>query len=332
MCTHRRLRTELDAQPPGGWPVKGAGNKSAATVPVERMRAISVLSAHAGMSQFADLPLANLCEWLSQAVTAGALVADLISRARGVDARCMTRALWIVRTPKTCEKRCAETRDKQGVGRSLTKRPAPPGARAPGETQAYLAPKTTVTDRIPLHTLLHLAPKTTVTDRIPLHTLLHLAGNARFSAMHIIQKVFDVVRRLQRLAITRHPRNRPVVGAVFGAGVGMAIVSGAGALIAAAAWLIVAACVSINAVVEIATTSIRLIKRQALAIARANVRWVAAAVRAVVHTMDFLLFVQSGKTSRARRSQHPPMQYVGHRTLAHHCITARIVPAPISRA
>jgi hypothetical protein len=150
--------------------------------------------------------------------------------------------------------------------------------------------------------------------------------------MHIIQKVFDVVRRLQRLAITRHPRNRPVVGAVFGAGVGMAIVSGAGALIAAAAWLIVAACVSINAVVEIATTSIRLIKRQALAIARANVRWVAAAVRAVVHTMDFLLFVQSGKTSRARRSQHPPMQYVGHRTLAHHCITARIVPAPISRA
>lgn len=147
-----------------------------------------------------------------------------------------------------------------------------------------------------------------------------------------IFQVMAWMRGLLRLATTPYSRNRPVVGVVFGAGVGMTILSGAGAMLAAAASLLVTAFVAINAVVEIATTSIRLIKRQALAIARANVRWVAAAVRAVVHTMDLLLFVQSGKTSRARRSQHPPMQYVGHRTLAHHCITARVVPAPISRA
>jgi hypothetical protein len=39
------------------------------------------------------------------------------------------------------EKRSAKTQDKTGVGRSLTKMPDSPGARAPGETQAYLAQK-----------------------------------------------------------------------------------------------------------------------------------------------------------------------------------------------
>jgi hypothetical protein len=112
----------------------------------------------------------------------------------------------------------------------------------------------------------------------------------------------------------------------------MAILSGAGAMLAGMASLLVTAFVAINAIIEIATTGIRLIKREALAIARANVRWVAAAICAIVHAMDLLLSVQRGKTSRERRSQHPPMQYVGHRTLAHHCITARVVPAPISRA
>ena len=123
-------------------------------------------------------------------------------------------------------------------------------------------------------------------------------------------------------------RDKPVLGAVLWAGIGIALCVGAGAILAGAA---LASAVRAHrrgvrdaARAHIALAAATLDARAAAVIQAAIVIHAACAAQRVV---GLAILLTSPRRAAARQ-----LARVGHRRIAHIALTARVVPAPIARA
>ncbi|MHB0920841.1 MAG: hypothetical protein ACYC22_07760 [Thiomonas delicata] len=142
-----------------------------------------------------------------------------------------------------------------------------------------------------------------------------------------------ILRAAMERPIVKH---RPVLGAVLGAGVGMGLIAGNGAILAGAVWAIIALLVTLIAAAETSAGVPRFFARQAREFARANVALIASALRATIDAVGVAAALRAVVLPRlqaltCKAAILPPVR-IAHRRIAHIAITARVVPAPIYRA
>ena len=128
----------------------------------------------------------------------------------------------------------------------------------------------------------------------------------------------------------------PMLGAVLVAGVGLVLMAGNGAILAGSAWAIIALLVTLIAEAETRAGVPRFFARQAREFARANVALIASALRATIDAVGVPSALRAVVLPRlqaltCKAAILPPVR-IAHRRIAHIAITARVVPAPISRA
>jgi hypothetical protein len=123
-------------------------------------------------------------------------------------------------------------------------------------------------------------------------------------------------------------RNRPVLGATLVTGLGMAVLSGCGVILAASAFAIIA-------IASCVTGFLRLHWRGMLDWARANIALMVASLLAVpmfaISASITLLASRQRLLALTRKAISRRTARVGHRRIAHIALTARVVPAPIAR-
>ncbi|MBN8745721.1 MAG: hypothetical protein J0I24_15715 [Thiomonas arsenitoxydans] len=132
-------------------------------------------------------------------------------------------------------------------------------------------------------------------------------------------------------------RDKPVLGAVLWAGIGIALCVGAGAILAGAALAIIAIASHVAGAVRAHRRGVRDAARAHIALAAATLDARAAAViqaAIVIHAacaaqrvVGLAILLTSPRRAAARQ-----LARVGHRRIAHIALTARVVPAPIARA
>lgn len=131
-------------------------------------------------------------------------------------------------------------------------------------------------------------------------------------------------------------KHRPVLGAVLGAGIGMILLAGYGAILAGTAWAIIGIILSLTATAETFAGVVRLLTRQAHELVRTNIALIASALPATIDAAGVSAALRAVVMPRlqaltCKAALLPPVR-IAHRRIAHIAITARVVPAPISRA
>jgi hypothetical protein len=155
------------------------------------------------------------------------------------------------------------------------------------------------------------------------------AGSVRFFMCRAI--------KFARAALERPvAKHRPVLGAVWGAGIGMILLAGYGVFLAGTAWAIIVIILLLTATAETSAGVVRLMTRQAREHVRTNIALIASALHATIDAAGVSAALRAVVMPRlhaltSKAALLPPVR-IAHRRIAHHCITARVVPAPISRA
>jgi hypothetical protein len=139
-------------------------------------------------------------------------------------------------------------------------------------------------------------------------------------------------------------RRQPALGAVLGAGIGMALLSGDAAILAGTAWETITLFTAITAIASFVVCFLRFHRRGVRDAARTNIALAAstpdARAAAVIGAATVIhaacaaqrAVVLSILLTSARRAAALQFARVGHRRIAHIALTARVVPAPIARA
>jgi hypothetical protein len=131
-------------------------------------------------------------------------------------------------------------------------------------------------------------------------------------------------------------KHRPVLGAVWGAGIGIILLVGFGVFLAGTASSIIGIILVLVATAETFAGVVRLMTRQAREHVRTHIALIASALHATIDAAGVSAALRAVVMPRlhaltCKAALLPPVR-IAHRRIAHHCITARIVPAPISRA
>lgn len=131
-------------------------------------------------------------------------------------------------------------------------------------------------------------------------------------------------------------RRHPVLGVVLAAGIGMALLSGCGMVLAGTSAVITVLVTVVKAIASFVACFLRYFVRGVSDLVRANVALMVASLLAApifaISVLIPLLALWQRLQALARKAAiHPPAR-VGHRRIAHIALTARVVPAPIARA